>query len=120
MRIKMKEKLNPKLEEAMKKHLYNAKVEKTPSTQKSLEEWNQKEVIERVKKSYSQAWSAYNSAKTREKIIAESLLLELLDFFEDPKHQIGRKPFKVKEKILCMFIYTYGGFSSRSVLVRHH
>jgi len=110
------EKLDKDFEASMRKALYSTKIEKTPSSQTSLAEYNQKEVIEKVRQTYPQAWPAYNSAKTREKIIAEDLLLELLDYFEEPKHPMGRKPFSIKERILCMFIYSYGGFSSRRAM----
>jgi len=112
----MTDKLNPILEASMKKHLHSARVEKEPSTQKSLAEYNQKDVIETVRKTYPQAWPAYNSAKTREKIIAEQLLVELLCLLQEPKHEIGRKPYSVKERILCMFTYSYSGFSSRRAM----
>jgi transposase len=114
----MKDKeINWKYEEAMKKALGRAKIEKEPSKQTSLNKFsNTKEVIEKVKQKYTQAWPQYNAAKTRERLISEELLLELLDNLQEPRHFMGRRPFNIKEKILCMFIYCYGGYSSRRTM----
>ncbi len=72
-------------------------------------------VLDKVKKlTYSQDWSSYNLAKTQEKIIAEKLLLELLDSIELPKiTRVGKKGAPVNEKVFCMFVYNYSGYSAR-------
>lgn len=63
---------------------------------------------------YPQDWTAYNQAKTNERIIAEKMLLELLDFFEEKRiDRRGPKGAKLKEKIYAMFVYNYSGYSSR-------
>lgn len=75
------------------------------------------EVIQKVEKlTYPQDWQAYNNAKTKDKLIVQGLLLELLEFFneEEPKNRcVGRPSFTLKEQVLSMFIYCYNRFSSR-------
>ena len=83
--------------------------------QMDLKSYNTKKVIKKVE-TYKQKWSDYNAAKTRERIIAESLLLELLSYIEEPKHHVGRRPFSLREKIFCMFTYCYCGYSSRRAI----
>lgn len=81
--------------------------------QMEIKEFNVIQKVERM--TYPQDWTAYNNAKTKEKLIAQSLLLELLSFFEEEKNQrgIGRPSLPLKEQVLCMFIYCYNRFSSR-------
>ena len=76
------------------------------------------EVAERIKRlTYSQDWTSYNLAKTNEKIIAEKLLLELLDTFEVKRPiRVGAKGASLKEKIYSMFVYNYSGYSSRKCI----
>ncbi len=108
-----KEQLNPSLETLRKSALDNAKVEKEPSKQSNLIDYTKiKEVEQKVKKTYPQQWTAYNLAKTREKLMTEQLLLELLDCLED-RRTLSKSPFTFKEKIFIMFTYCYGGYSSR-------
>lgn len=79
------------------------------------EQDNLSQVLKEVKKlTYPQEWTAYNQAKTQERIIAERLLLELIDSFElnRPK-RAGAPGASLKEKIYCMFVYNYSGCSSR-------
>ncbi len=79
---------------------------------------NEFKVIKEVeKKTYPQKWEAYNKAKTREKTIAMSLLLELLQLFEDKRPiSPGRPCLPLSERVLCMFIYSYSRFSSRRAI----
>lgn len=73
-------------------------------------------VLEKVKQlSYPQEWSSYNSAKTKEKTMAMSLLMELSQFIEikSKPHERGRPAFAFEEKLICMFIYVYSQFSAR-------
>jgi transposase len=84
--------------------------------QMEIKEFN---VIKKVKKlTYSQDWTAYNQAKTKEKTISMHLLTELLDIVGEPKRfKIqGRPSFQFKEKIICMFIYSFSQFSSRKTI----
>ncbi|MFA4887944.1 MAG: hypothetical protein WC595_07070, partial [Candidatus Nanoarchaeia archaeon] len=78
---------------------------------------NVKEVIKKVKKTYSQHWHEYNLAQTNEKIIVLNFLKELLDAIEDTNvlevGKVGRPQIPLGEKIYCMFLYEYHGFSSR-------
>ena len=63
---------------------------------------------------YPQDWTAYNQAKTQEKIISEKMLLELLDSYELKRtKRKGAKGIGLKERIYIMFVYTYSGLSSR-------
>lgn len=77
-----------------------------------LDYTNIRKVQKKVNKKYTQNWPAYNLAKTREKLIAEKLLLELLDNLEE-RDSLSRSPFTIQEKIFIMFTYCYGGYSSR-------
>lgn len=74
-----------------------------------------KKVQEKVKQVYTQNWTSYNLAKTREKLMAEQLLLELLDNLEERK-SLYKSPFSIKEKIFIMFTYCYSGYSSRRAI----
>ena len=111
-----KEQLDPNFEALRKNALHNAKVDKEPLEQKELIDYAKiKEVEQKVRKTYPQQWTAYNLAKTREKLMAEELLLELLDNLEEPK-SIFKSPFTINEKIFIMFTYVYSGFSSRRAI----
>jgi transposase len=68
-------------------------------------------------KHYDQNWEAYNEAQTKEKILCEQLLLELIDLFgEKEVKQRGRPGTPLREKLFCMFLYTYNGLSSRRII----
>ena len=77
-----------------------------------MEENKELKVEEKIKKLYSQQWHEYNEAQTKEKIISQRLLMELLENIEEPKQRTGRPGTPLREKIFCMFLYSYGGFSS--------
>jgi len=81
-----------------------------------MEENKELKVEEKIRKLYSQQWHEYNEAQTKEKIISQRLLLELLENIEEPKQRTGRPGTPLKEKIFCMFLYSYGGFSSRRTI----
>ncbi len=72
-------------------------------------------ILEEIKKlTYPQKWKEYNLAKTQERIIAETMLLELLNFYEHQfPHTKRGKGFRLEEKIYHMFIYNYTGHSAR-------
>lgn len=77
-------------------------------------------VSEKIKKlTYPQDWKAYNAAQTKEKIICENLLLELMESIPDreifPKKG-GRPWTPIRERIYCMFLYVYSGYSSRRTI----
>lgn len=85
------------------------------SVQQTLD-FNKKEVAEKIKRlTYPQDWVSYNAAQTKEKIISEKLLLELLDSFDWKELSLkgGRPGYSLKERVYCMFVYTYNGYSSR-------
>jgi transposase len=63
---------------------------------------------------YPQDWTAYNLAKTQEKIISEKLLTELLEAVAEKRiFKKGGRSAPLKDKVFCMFVYNYSGFSSR-------
>ena len=78
---------------------------------------DKKEVAEAIKKiTYAQDWEAYNQAQTKEKIISEKLLLELLDAIPDQEifpRKGGRPRTPIRERIYAMYLYAYSGYSSR-------
>ena len=80
-----------------------------------VEKSSKKEVLKEIKRlTYPQDWTNYNLAQTQEKTIAEKLLLELLEAFEtNRKRHPNRKGATFRDKIYCMFIYNYSGYSSR-------
>src|SRR3989339_761408 len=88
-----------------------------PEIQSTLipEPENLPKVLAEVKRlTYPQEWTSYNQAKTKERLIAENLLLELLDYIEIKKTvRRGRKPINLKERVYSMFLYNYSGYSSR-------
>jgi len=66
------------------------------------------------KPTYPQDWQAYNAAQTQEKLIAEQMLLEILDSFEQKTLTVrGRPQINMKERIYSMFQYVYLGYSAR-------
>jgi len=75
------------------------------------------QVENRIKQiTYPQDWSAYNTAQTREKVICEKLLSELMESIPDKEiytKKGGRPWTPLRERVYAMFIYTYSGFSSR-------
>ena len=74
------------------------------------------EVVKKVRKLYTQDWKAYNQAKTKERLIAESLLLELIDYFPQKISKGTKSGYSLKDKIIFMFYYAYNGFSSRRTI----
>jgi transposase len=66
------------------------------------------------KKTYSQAWGAYNLAQSIEKKRFQVLLQDLCRNLPDPEHaKPGPKPHRVRDCIFAMCFKVYGGFSSR-------
>lgn len=80
--------------------------------QKELNELEVREKVERL--TYPQDWASYNAAKTKEKILCEELVLELIESIVPyEKRNIGRKGYSIKERLYSMFLYAYNGHSSR-------
>ena len=74
------------------------------------------EVKNAVKRlTYPQDWVAYNEAQTKERILSEEMLLEILENFppKDLRMKGGRYGTPLYQRIYCMFVYTYTGHSSR-------
>lgn len=76
------------------------------------------EVVEKVEKmTYSQDWPSYNAAKTQEKTIAQIILSELMEMYEQfegpPRVLVGRPSIPLRDRMLCMFTYSYNKASSR-------
>lgn len=82
-----------------------------------IDDFTKQEVADKIKKmTYPQDWEAYNQAQTKEKIITEKLLLELLDSIPDQEiyQKKGGRPWTpIRERIYSMFLYAYSGYSSR-------
>ncbi len=80
--------------------------------QMEMKEFDVRQKIKQL--TYPQEWSAYNKSKTQERIIAERMLLELLDYLEiKRKKKVGAKGASLKDKIYAMFLYNFTGYSSR-------
>lgn len=80
------------------------------------EDANLKQVENEIQRlTYPQDWKNYNDAQTKEKYIAEQLLLELLDSFETKELKLkgGRPGWQLKYRIYCMFMYVLSSCSSR-------
>jgi len=75
------------------------------------------QVSKLARQSYPQDWIAYNQAATREKVISEKMLLELLDYFPHKELKLrGRPGIPLKERVYAMFLYSYCGYSSRRTI----
>tara|TARA_Y100000310_G_scaffold316095_1_gene367443 strand:- start:66 stop:1202 length:1137 start_codon:yes stop_codon:yes gene_type:complete len=63
---------------------------------------------------YSQDWTAYNKAQSREKIILMKILDELLNYINFPKEKkVGRNPVPIRDKIFYILMQSYNEKSSR-------
>lgn len=82
-----------------------------------INEFTKKDVAEKIKRmTYPQDWEAYNKAQTKEKIISEKLLLELMDSIPDREiySKKGGRPWTpIRERVYAMYIYSHSGSSSR-------
>jgi transposase len=70
----------------------------------------------KVKKTYSQDWKAYDLAKTNEQMLFKTLLTELLllaNLKEEREFVKGKKGYCLQDKIFCLAIRTYYGSSLR-------
>ena len=70
--------------------------------------------IKKERVTYSQDWSAYNQAQSKEKLYLMKFLDELLDYIPFPEHKgVGRKPVKLRDKIFYLTLQAYNIKSSR-------
>jgi hypothetical protein len=68
---------------------------------------------ELVKVTYSQDWTAYNLAQTREGQHFPELLAILCSLLPQPAHKNGRPPLLFSDMVFAMVARTYAGHSSR-------
>ena len=68
---------------------------------------------EMVKVTYSQDWSAYNQAQTREGEHFPQLLADLCRLVPNPPHVTGRPRLPLGDMVFAMVQRTYAGMSSR-------
>jgi len=76
------------------------------------------EVKNSVKRlTYPQDWASYNKSQTRERLLSERMLLEILENL--PRKNLnmrGRRGAPLAERIYSMFVYTFTGQSSRRTI----
>ncbi|NQU79728.1 transposase [Candidatus Woesearchaeota archaeon] len=83
----------------------------------AIDRWERSQQKTLLHKTYDQNWTAYNRAQTKEKILCQQLLIELIDLFEEKEvKQRGRPGTPLRDKMFCMFIYTYNNLSSRRII----
>lgn len=78
------------------------------------------EVSEKIKRlTYSQDWTSYNEAQTKEKTISEKLIIELMNSIPDKEiytKKGGRPWTPLRDRIFIMFLYCHAGYSSRRTI----
>jgi len=82
------------------------------STKKKREEY--KDLTE--SKSYSQDWTEYNNAQTKEKLLFYKLLDELLNVIPERTYTFGRPRKSLRDMIFCCMIKTYCNTSARRII----
>ena len=70
-------------------------------------------VTEKVRLTYSQAWSAYNAAQTEEIKIFDALLKDLVKAIPEPEQKMGRPRLPMSETLFCAVQKVYSQLSSR-------
>jgi transposase len=70
-------------------------------------------VTEKVRLTYSQAWSAYNAAQTEEIKIFDALLKDLVHAISEPEQKMGRPRLPMSETLFCAIQKVYSQLSSR-------
>lgn len=70
-------------------------------------------VTEKVRLTYSQAWSAYNAAQTEEIKIFDALLKDLVKCIPEPEQKMGRPRIPMSENLFCAIQKVYSQLSSR-------
>ncbi len=71
------------------------------------------ETTEKVRKTYSQEWPAYNQAQANEKSQFQALLYELCAGIEEPLQHMGRPRLPIADVIFSLCCKVYSTFSSR-------
>jgi len=64
-------------------------------------------------KTYSQQWSEYNKAQTREKALFMKLLYDLCQNIEEPEYKFGRPKLSLSDIIFCSVFKVYSLYSGR-------
>ena len=70
-------------------------------------------VTEKVRLTYTQAWSAYNAAQTEEIKIFDALLKDLVKAIPEPEQKMGRPRLPMSETLFCAIQKVYSQLSSR-------
>lgn len=70
-------------------------------------------VTERVRRTYTQDWSAYNAAQKTEFNLFSILLKDLLKIFPERERTIGRPRLPIHEALFCAIQKVYSQLSSR-------
>jgi len=67
-------------------------------------------------KKYSQKWTEYNRAQTKEKLLFFKLIDEILNVIPERTYTFGRPRKSLKDMIFCCMIKIYTGASSRRLI----
>ncbi|MBI5000724.1 MAG: transposase [Euryarchaeota archaeon] len=70
-------------------------------------------VTEKVRLTYSQAWTAYNAAQKEEVRLFDALLKDLVQAIPEPEQKMGRPHLPVREVLFCAVQKVYSQLSSR-------
>lgn len=70
-------------------------------------------MIKDDKKQYTQQWSEYNQAQTREKALFMKLLYDLCQNIKDPEYDFGRPKLPLSDIIFCSVFKVYSLYSGR-------
>ena len=62
---------------------------------------------------YTQQWSEYNKAQTREKALFTKLLHDLCQTIEEPEHKFGRPKLSKSDMVFCAVFKVYSLYSGR-------
>lgn len=73
-------------------------------------------VVETVKVTYRQEWSAYNAAQTHEKERVAALLRDLCGAIDNPAQGKGRPRLPLSDSVFCAVMKVYGGASGRRTM----
>ncbi len=65
---------------------------------------------------YTQQWSEYNEAQTKEKLIFYRLLSELLNIIPERKYSFGRPKKSLRDMLFCCMIKIYSNTSARRII----
>jgi len=74
---------------------------------------NQKKNQEQPKKTYTQDWTAYNTAQCQEIELFDRLLKDLVDTIQEPEQNMGRPRLPLSDVIFCAVQKVYTQLSSR-------